>query len=252
MGDGMAAAFASARDAVTAGVVASKVGLRSLERPPGTSSSPRRLHTGEGEARQRPVPQTSPSIGAPGSWQFAHGGQVVISATTEPLVHGGLPSGVTLSDLGEHQLRDLAEANSCVPGLSSRSGQRFPPLRSLDSLPGNLSPQLTSFVGRDEELLSLVATLHSSRLVTLTGPGGVGKTRLAWQVAAETLPSFPGGAWSCELATVEDADGMLQVVRGGLGRRPANGRDAGGEYRRVSPQAITTAGSRQLRTPPRR
>ncbi len=217
MGDGMAAAFASARDAVAAGVVAQQGWV---EEPWNDLPGPIRvrvgLHTGEGELVNGQY-LNQPLNRCARLMAVAHGGQVVISATTEPLVHGALPSGVTLSDLGEHQLRDLAEAirvfQVCHPDLVSV----FPPLRSLDRLPGNLSPQLTSFVGRDEDLLSLVAALRSSRLVTLTGPGGVGKTRLAWQVAAETLPNFPGGAWSCELATVDDPDGMLQVVAVALG-----------------------------------
>jgi predicted ATPase/class 3 adenylate cyclase len=217
LGDGMAAVFASARDAVAAGVDAQQ---RWVEEPWSDLPGPIRVrvgvHTGEGvlingQYLNQPLNRCSRLMAV------AHGGQILISSTTEPLVHGALPPEVTLSDLGEHRLRDLAEPVRVFQVCHFDLATTFPPLRSLDRLPGNLSPQLTSFVGRDEELVSLAAALRSSRLVTLTGPGGVGKTRLAWQVAADTLPTFPGGAWSCELATVDDADGMLEVVAAALG-----------------------------------
>ena len=88
----------------------------------------------------------------------------------------------------------------------------FPPLRSLDTFAGNLPSQTTSFVGREQEQERLTAALGEARLVTVTGTGGVGKTRLALQVAAELLPEFPDGAWLCELAVASDRDSMLQAV----------------------------------------
>ena len=104
-----------------------------------------------------------------------------------------LPDGVELVDLGSHRLRDLARPDRVfqvgAPGLADQ----FPPLRSLDAFPGNLPVQLTSFVGRDDELKSLAGVLQTARLVTLTGVGGVGKTRLAIQVAAEVLPGSGTG-----------------------------------------------------------
>ena len=100
-----------------------------------------------------------------------------------------------------------------APGLASG----FPPLRSLDAFPGNLPRQLTSFVGRHEELAGIAKALDEWRLVTLTGTGGVGKTRLAVQVAAEVLPRFRDGAWLCELAVASDGETMAQVVAAELG-----------------------------------
>ena len=99
------------------------------------------------------------------------------------------------------------------PGLP----REFPPMRSLDALPGNLPVQLTSFVGREEELAGLAKALDEWRLVTLTGTGGVGKSRLAVQVAAEVLPRFRDGAWLCELAVADDDETMGQVVAAALG-----------------------------------
>ena len=123
----------------------------------------------------------------------------------------------TLVDLGEHRLRDLAEPMRVFqlahPGLP----REFPPLRSLDAFPGNLPAQLTSFVGREEELAGIAKALDEWRLVTLTGTGGVGKTRLAVQVAAEVLPRFRDGAWLCELAVAADDETMAQVVAAELG-----------------------------------
>src|SRR6516225_578772 len=113
-----------------------------------------------------------------------HGGQVLVSGATELLVRGDLPEGCALVDLGEHRLRDLARPvrifQLAGPGLRSE----FPPLRTLEGFAGNLPVQLSSFVGREDELAGLAAAMARSPLVTVTGPGGVGKTRLALQAAA--------------------------------------------------------------------
>ena len=122
----------------------------------------------------------------------AHGGQIVVSLACEELLRDAMPDEYTLVDLGEHRLRDLSRAERAFqlegPGLATT----FPHLQSLDAFPGNLPVQLTSFVGRDDDVAGLAKALAESRLVTLTGVGGVGKTRLALQVAAEVLPRFRG------------------------------------------------------------
>jgi predicted ATPase len=144
----------------------------------------------------------------------AHGGQILCSQTTADLVHNHLPEGVVLSDLGEARLRDLSEPVRIFqvehPGLPSR----FPPLRSLDAFPGNLPLQMSSFIGREEELQLVDTALGEHRVVTLTGVGGVGKTRLALQAAADLLPRFPDGAWLVELAAVRDPDRVSEAVAG--------------------------------------
>src|SRR5262249_1118162 len=136
------------------------------------------------------------------------------------VARGRLPDGAELVDLGEHRLRDLAEPmrvfQVVVPGLDVD----FPPLRSLDALQGNLPRQLTSFVAPEAELGCVADALGEHRLVTLTGVGGVGKTRLALQVAAEVMPRFPDGAWFCELAAAVDPDALVETIAATIGARP--------------------------------
>ncbi|HEV3234499.1 MAG TPA: adenylate/guanylate cyclase domain-containing protein [Candidatus Dormibacteraeota bacterium] len=135
-----------------------------------------------------------------------HGGQVVLSDATRALLQGGLPEGVTLADMGEHRLKDLAQPEHIwqlnIDGLSSE----FPPLKSLDYTPNNLPTQLTSFVGRDAELTEGARLLDGARLLTLTGPGGTGKTRLSMQIAADAADRFKHGVWFVALAPVTDSD----------------------------------------------
>jgi predicted ATPase len=146
----------------------------------------------------------------------AHGGQIVVSRATEELIQDGK---VELVDLGEQALRDLARPERVFQVAHSGLVRDFPHLSSLDSFGGNLPLQVTSFVGRDDDLARVVAVLEDSSLVTLTGTGGVGKTRLAVQVAAELVPRFGDGAWFCELAAVDDGEAMAQVVSAALGCR---------------------------------
>ena len=146
-----------------------------------------------------------------------HGGQILVSHTTEELVRDALPVDTGLVDVGEHRLRDLAEPMRVFQVAHPDLPREFPPIRSLDALPGNLPVQLTSFVGREEELAGLAKELDEWRLVTLTGTGGVGKSRLAVQVAADVLPRVRHGAWLCELAVADDDETMGQVVAAELG-----------------------------------
>jgi predicted ATPase/class 3 adenylate cyclase len=149
----------------------------------------------------------------------AHGGQIVCSQATADLVRDSLPADVELVDLGEHALRDLSRPERVFQVVQPGLECEFPPLASLDAFGGNLPVQVTSFVGRDEDVARIVETLDETSLVTLTGTGGVGKTRLAVQVAAEVLPRFGDGAWFCELAAVDDGDAMAQVIATTLGCR---------------------------------
>lgn len=129
-----------------------------------------------------------------------HGGQVLLSEPAQTLVVRSLPTGVSLRDLGEHRLKDLSGPEHLyqlvIPGLEAD----FPPLRSL-TVPHNLPVQLTRFIGRDEELAEVAKLLRARRLLTLTGAGGTGKTRLALQVAAEVAPEFPDGVFFVPLAS---------------------------------------------------
>ena len=150
----------------------------------------------------------------------AHGGQIVSSLAAAELVRDDLPEHWGLEYLGEHRLPDLGRAERVYQLTAPDLDDEFPPLRSLDAFPGNLGSQLTSLVGRERELESLGVAMRASRLVTLTGVGGVGKTRLANHIAALVVKRFRDGAWFCELAAANDDETLLQVVGAALGVSP--------------------------------
>ena len=135
-----------------------------------------------------------------------HGGQVLISETTRALVEHALPPGLTLKDLGLHRLKDMARPERLfqlsVEGLLSE----FPALKTLEATPNNLPTQLTSFIGRDDQVREAQQLLERSRLLTLTGPGGTGKTRLSLQIAAGVLDQFPDGVYFVPLSAIHDPD----------------------------------------------
>ena len=226
-GDGAHAAFADATSAVRA----ARDAQRALTGESWGATGPLRvrmgIHTGSAELRAGDYYGTALNRAAR-LMSAANGGQVVISLTAEELLRDDMPEGCTLLDLGEHRLRDLARAERvfqlCADGLDLD----VLPLRSLDGYAGNLPVQLTSFLGREHELAATAKGLRASRLVTLTGVGGVGKTRLALQVAAEMLPELPDGAWFCELATATDDEALVQVVAATLGVPPRPGTSLGG------------------------
>jgi len=134
----------------------------------------------------------------------AHGGQIVMSEATALLAERDLAEGVSIVDLGKHRLKDLSDPEAIFqiagPGLE----REFPPLRSLNAIRNNLPLQVTSFVGREDVLAEAIALLERARVLTLTGPGGTGKTRLSLQVAAETSDRFPDGVFFVALSSVSD------------------------------------------------
>ncbi len=136
----------------------------------------------------------------------AHGGQVLLSQTTANLVEQDLPDEVSLRDLGEHRLKDMSRPMRLYQLVISDLLADFPPLRTLDTFPNNLPVQLTPFFGREQELTAVQQLLcrQDVRLVTLTGSGGTGKTRLGLQVAAELTDSFADGASERRPATEAD------------------------------------------------
>jgi predicted ATPase len=215
--------FASARDAVRA-VLAAQGGLAAEQwgEVTGPLAARMGLWTDEGvlggeHYLNQPLNRCARLMAA------GHGGQALVSEATELLVRDDLPEGCALVDLGEHRLRDLARPvrvfQLAGPGLRGE----FPPLRTLEAFAGNLPVQLSSFVGRAGELAGLAGAVRASPLVTVTGAGGVGKTRLALQAAADQLPSFRDGAWLCELAPAEDGETMAQAVLAALRVRPRPG-----------------------------
>ena len=146
-----------------------------------------------------------------------HGGQVVLSETTATLVADALPEGTSLRDLGRHVLKDVPRAERLsqldIAGLPND----FPPLRSSAERLGNLPDRLTSFVGRDQELADLVELAQDARLVTLTGPGGIGKTSLAIEAARLLEPRFRDGAWFVSLAALDSPDQVRAAIAHGIG-----------------------------------
>ncbi len=150
-----------------------------------------------------------------------HGGQVVVSDAAHALAAAGLPPGATLRDLGEHRLKDLEQPERLFQLVAPGVPVDFPPLRSLDTRQHDVPAQVTSFVGRQRESAELVELLTSARLVTLTGPGGTGKTRLAIEVADGCINAFTDGVHFVPLATISDADLVLPTVAAQLGLREA-------------------------------
>ena len=147
------------------------------------------------------------------------GGQVLLSQATADAVAQVLPAGAGVRDLGEHRLKDLLRREQIFQLLHPDLRPDFPPLRSLDTLPHNLPHQLTSFVGREQEMTAVKELLSDSRLVTIVGAGGIGKTRLALQVAADVVEAFPSGVWLAELAGLPDAARVPPAVAAAAGLR---------------------------------
>jgi len=201
-GDGMCAAFASPRSAVDAAVAAQ----RALELPVRMG-----IATGEAELRDGDyfgaVLNRAARVMAAG-----HGGQILVADSTAVLL-----SGVDLLDLGPRRLRDLPTAFGVFQVRASGLRAEFPPLRTLDATPGNLRPVTTSIVGRETDIAGIEAAVRTHRLVTLTGVGGVGKTRLALEVAARLVGEFPDGTWFLELAAVTDPAAVPDAVAAVLG-----------------------------------
>src|SRR6516165_7778287 len=215
-GDGLFAVFGRAESAISAALTAQRLLAGAAWDPTCELRVRMGLHTGDAEFRDGDYHGSAVNRAARLT-SAGHGGQVLVSGATAPLVAGRLPDGAELVALGEHRLRDLGQPEVlyqlCHPDLP----RRFPPLRTLDAFPGNLPLQVSSFIGRERESARIIAALDEARVITLTGVGGVGKTRLALQVAARVLPRFREGAWLVELAPVRDPDGVpsaLAVVFG--------------------------------------
>lgn len=201
-GDGVCAVFSSPRAAVDAAVVAQRV----LELPV-------RMGIATGEAELRDGDYFGAVLNRASRLMAAgHGGQILVDGNT-----AGLISGIELSPLGPQRLRDIAKPVEVHQVLAAGLRADFPPLKSVDAAAGNLKSPTTSFVGRESELAELEAMLKVQRMVTLTGVGGVGKTRLATELAARTTKTFPDGVYLIELATVGDPAAVPDVVAAALG-----------------------------------
>src|SRR5438876_1211928 len=226
-GDGMFAAFARASDALEASVAAQRE--LALHSWPGAEAVRVRmgLHTGE------PSRVVEGYVGldvhyAARVMSAAHGGQVLLSQTTRDLVEHDLPEGVSLRDLGEHHLKDLKQAVHLYQVVIAGLPADFPPLRTHDRRSDTLPVQLTPLIGREHEVTAVVRLLRREkvRLVTFTGPGGTGKTRLALQVASELADVFVGGVFFVSLASLNDPMLVIPTIARALGIRDGVGQPA--------------------------
>jgi predicted ATPase len=201
-GDGVCAAFDSPTSAVDAAIAAQ----RALELPVRMG-----IATGEAELRGDDYFGTVMNRAAR-IMSAGHGGQILVDGLTAALL-----TGVGLLALGSRRLRDIARPVEMFQVTAAGLCSEFPPLKTADSAPGNLRPPTTRLIGRDSELADIISALKANRLVTLTGVGGVGKTRLALDVAARCAPDFPDGVWVVELAAVTDPAAVPDAVAAVLG-----------------------------------
>jgi predicted ATPase/class 3 adenylate cyclase len=214
-GDGTHAVFVRAEDALDAAVTAQAALAAEPWGPTGSLQVRMGLHTGSAELREGDY--YGPALNrAARLTAAAHGGQVVVSQATADLVRDTRLEPVGFVDLGQHRLRDLGRPEHVFQLTHPELRREFPALRTLDSMPGNLPVQLTEFVGRDAELQTVSKLLDEARVVTLIGPGGVGKTRLALEAAAEAIGQFRDGAWFVDLASVDDPSLVAATVAGAL------------------------------------
>ena len=148
-----------------------------------------------------------------------HGGQILLSAPAAELARHDLPDGMTLRDLGVHRLKDLQHPERVYQAVLADLPADFPPLKALDARPHNLPVQTTPLLGREREVAALCVLVcrDDVRLVTLTGPGGIGKTRLSVQVAAEVLDGFPDGVWNVRLSRLTDPALVVPTIATTLG-----------------------------------
>jgi predicted ATPase/class 3 adenylate cyclase len=215
IGDAFCVAFATARQALEAALAAQRA-LAAEDWGPSPVKVRMGLHTGAAEAQD-----TEEGGGYSGYltltrvqrvMSVAHGGQILLSQAAAELVRSELSGDLSLRDLGEQRLKGLATPDHLWQVEAAGLPRDFPPLRSLHVTPHNLPEQLTSFIGRKHELAEVRGALRQHRLVTLTGSGGAGKSRLSLQVAEGELDRFPGGVWLVELAPLREPGLIPQTI----------------------------------------
>ena len=210
-GDSFFAAFDSAAAAVAAAVEVQRA-LAAEEWPGGETVRVRiGLHTGEAVVADETYVGLDVHRAAR-IMSAGHGGQVLASAATEELARGTLRDDLRLVDLGKHQLRDLPAPEHLFQVAGDGLLDTFPPLRGVTVNPTNLPLQLTSFIGREEDTQAVLERLAEHRIVTLTGPGGTGKTRLSLHVARSASKDFPGGVYFVPLAEIREVELVLPTI----------------------------------------
>ncbi|MDQ6768307.1 MAG: NB-ARC domain-containing protein [Candidatus Eremiobacteraeota bacterium] len=211
VGDAFCVAFHTAPGAVAAALEAQRALAQEDHSNVGGIHVRMGLHTGHADERGHDF--FGPTVNRVARlMSVGHGGQILVSDATRALVRADLPAGSQLTDLGSHRLKDLAQPEHVWMLGAAELRSDFPPLSSLDSFPNNLPVQITSFRGREQDLDDLKALLDEHRLVTLHGPGGMGKTRLAIQVGADVLEHYPDGVWLADLASLRYPELAASVV----------------------------------------
>ena len=204
-GDGALAVFGAAGDALAGAAELARQFAGTVHPDVGAFKVRIAVHTGEAEERDDDY--FGPALNRTSRLlSVANGGQVLVSLVTERMAGGSLGEGISFRDLGEHRLRDLARSEQTFQMDIDGVPSDFPPLRTPDMVPNNLPTLATSFVGRDQELEEVKKLIRGARVLTLTGVGGAGKTRLSIQAAVELVDEFPGGTWLIELGAITDPD----------------------------------------------
>jgi predicted ATPase/class 3 adenylate cyclase len=220
VGDSFSAAFHSAIDALAAALTAQR-SLQSEAWTPAPIKVRMGIHTGTSHLNETSAPTVYSGYATLATTQrimsAGHGGQILLSGAVHELVRDMLPSDSELQDLGEKRLKDLLRPEHLYQLNITGFPTTFPPLKTLDTFPNNLPTQLTSFIGRENEIVEVKQELDQHRLVTLTGSGGTGKTRLSLQVAADLLEKFDHGVWFAELAPLTDPDLIPQTILSTIG-----------------------------------
>jgi len=219
IGDAFCAAFSSAPSAISAALMAQ----RELYQEPWDLPFPIRvrmgIHTGEAERAASGYASNPTMNRVSRILNAAHGGQVLLSLVTRELLKDALPANTELRNMGEHYLKNLARPEHLFQLNIAGLPFDFPPLNSLSFPRHNLPVQLTSFIGREKEIIDVMRLLEKARMVTLIGSGGTGKTRLAVEVANELLDQFPDGVWFVELAPILDAQLVPRTTAIAIGLR---------------------------------
>lgn len=202
MGDAFCVAFQTASDAIMAALQAQQALIKESW---GETRVRVRMGLHTGEANERSGDYFGPTLNRTARMMaIGHGGQVLLSGSTKALVQDALPRGASLQELGLHRLKDLSRPEDlfqlCHPDLE----RDFAPLKSLGNMPNNLPRQMTSFIGREQELEEVKQLIREAPLVTLVGIGGTGKSRLAMHVAADLIEEYADGVWLVELAPITD------------------------------------------------
>jgi predicted ATPase/class 3 adenylate cyclase len=218
VGDGFCAAFHTPNDGLHAAVTAQQK-LQTENWGAVPIKVRMGIHTGEAKAHDHEYRGYVALSLVQRLMSAGHGGQILLSQATENLLRGHLPKDLDLRDLGEHKFKDILQPVRVFQVIAPELQKEFPALRALNVFPNNLPIQLTSFIGREKQIEEIIRLLGEHRLVTLTGPGGVGKTRLAIQSSNELLGKFDDGVWSVELAPLTDGVLVPQAVAQVLGVR---------------------------------